>query len=58
VAPTSAFAELEDDFFRISTETVFCAVTTVDEAGRPRSRMLHPIFVDPHGELIRRVWRS
>jgi hypothetical protein len=58
VAPTSDFAELEDDFLRTSTETVFCAVTTVDEAGRPRSRMLHPIFVDPPGELTGRVWRA
>jgi Pyridoxamine 5'-phosphate oxidase len=39
------FTELEDDFLRITTETVFCTVTTVDEAGRPRSRVLHPIFV-------------
>jgi uncharacterized pyridoxamine 5'-phosphate oxidase family protein len=39
------FAELEDDFLRIVKETVFCTVTTVDEDGRPRNRMLHPVFV-------------
>jgi Pyridoxamine 5'-phosphate oxidase len=39
------FSELEDDFLRITGETVFCTATTVDGEGRPRSRMLHPIFV-------------
>jgi hypothetical protein len=39
------FSELEEDFLRITAETVFCTTTTVDEEGRPRSRMLHPIFV-------------
>jgi hypothetical protein len=44
-ASASDFAELEEDFLRIVRETVFCSFTTVDAAGRPRSRMLHPIFV-------------
>jgi uncharacterized pyridoxamine 5'-phosphate oxidase family protein len=39
------FSELKEDFLRITAETVFCTTTTVDEEGRPRSRMLHPIFV-------------
>jgi uncharacterized pyridoxamine 5'-phosphate oxidase family protein len=39
------FFELEEDFLRITAETVFCTATTVDEQGRPRSRILHPIFV-------------
>jgi hypothetical protein len=42
---TVSFAELEEDFLRITTETVFCIATTVDTAGRPRNRILHPIFV-------------
>jgi hypothetical protein len=42
---TSSFEELEDDFLRITSETVFCTATTVDGKGRPRSRMLHPVFV-------------
>jgi hypothetical protein len=42
---TPAFAELEQDFLRITAETVFCTATTVDAAGRPRNRILHPIFV-------------
>jgi hypothetical protein len=39
------FSDLEEDFLRITAETVFCTATTVDEQGRPRSRILHPIFV-------------
>jgi hypothetical protein len=39
------FSELEEDFVRIVRETVFCTVTTVGEDGRPRNRMLHPVFV-------------
>jgi hypothetical protein len=41
----SSFAALADDFLRITADTVFCTATTVDEQGRPRNRMLHPIFV-------------
>jgi general stress protein 26 len=46
------FAALEDDHLRITTKTVFCTVTTFDEAGRPRSRMLHPIFAVPDGRPL------
>jgi len=42
---TGSFAAFEEDFLRITKETVFCVATTVDSAGRPRNRMLHPIFV-------------
>jgi general stress protein 26 len=46
VSPEGAsFAELEEDFLRIVRETVFCTVTTVGEDGRPRNRMLHPVFL-------------
>jgi general stress protein 26 len=40
-----SFDELEQDFLRITTDTVFCVATTVDERGRPRGRVIHPIFV-------------
>ncbi len=39
-----SFAEFEDDFLRFTSEIVWCTVTTVDPKGRPRSRVLHPIF--------------
>ena len=38
-------ADLERDFLRITAQTIFCTMTTVDSAGRPRGRVLHPIFV-------------
>jgi Pyridoxamine 5'-phosphate oxidase len=38
------FAELQDDFLRMTTETVFCTATTVDPRGRPRNRIIHPVF--------------
>jgi hypothetical protein len=51
-ATATSFSELERDFVRITTETVFCTATTVDEQGRPRGRMLHPIFVVRDGRPI------
>jgi hypothetical protein len=54
VADSVDFAEFEDDFLRVTRETVFCSVTTVDDAKRPRSRMLHPIFVVLDGRPL--VW--
>ena len=44
------FESLRADFLRFTTDIVYCTVTTVDSAGRPRSRVMHPIFevVDGH----------
>jgi uncharacterized pyridoxamine 5'-phosphate oxidase family protein len=39
-----SFAALEEEFLRFTREIVLCMATTVDAGGRPRSRMLHPIF--------------
>jgi general stress protein 26 len=46
------FAEIEADFLRTTAWTVFCVATTVDEQGRPRGRMLHPIFVAYQGRPL------
>jgi general stress protein 26 len=46
------FSDLQADFLRITAGTVFCTATTVSEEGRPRSRMLHPIFVVRDGRPI------
>jgi hypothetical protein len=51
-APARPFSELEEDFLRITTATVFSTATTVDPDGRPRNRVLHPIFVVRDGEPI------
>lgn len=46
------FSEIAADFLRITAATVFCVVTTVDHQGRPRARMLHPIFVVRDGRPL------
>ncbi len=38
------FEPLREDFLRFTTDIVYCTVTTVDPKGRPRSRVMHPIF--------------
>jgi hypothetical protein len=45
MAAGTPFSELAEDFLRITSETVFCSATTVDGRGRPRNRMIHPVFV-------------
>jgi hypothetical protein len=32
------------DFIRLTTETVWCSLTTLDRHDRPRSRIIHPIW--------------
>lgn len=39
--PTDVVVE---EFVRIANETVWCSVATVDAEGRPRQRVLHPIW--------------
>jgi Pyridoxamine 5'-phosphate oxidase len=46
------FSELEEDFLRIVGETVFCTVMTVGEDGKPRNRMLHPVFLVRNGRPL------
>jgi general stress protein 26 len=41
---TAAFQELASDFLRFTAEIVWCSLTTVGSDGRPRARMLHPIW--------------
>lgn len=38
------FADIEAKFREITTRIVWCTVTTVDTRGRPRSRILHPVW--------------
>src|SRR5436305_10448513 len=40
----SAFADIEKDFLARVRQIVWCTVATVDRRGRPRSRILHPIW--------------
>lgn len=40
----SSFAEIEEEFRRRVQRTVWCTVATVDSKGRPRTRILHPVW--------------
>lgn len=38
------FAEIEEEFLKRVNSMVWCAAATIDRQGRPRSRILHPIW--------------
>lgn len=40
----SSFDDIRDEFNRRVNRIVWCTVATVDRKGRPRSRILHPIW--------------
>src|SRR3712207_2928039 len=44
IAVRTSFANIQEDFQRFTADIVYCTVTTVDLRGRPRSRVMHPIF--------------
>lgn len=46
---TTQFQDLAAKFHEITERIVWCTVATVDTQGRPRSRMLHPIWVGSTG---------
>jgi Pyridoxamine 5'-phosphate oxidase len=48
----TSFADIEQDFLRFTADIVYCTVTTVDAQGRPRSRVMHPIFEVVDGEPL------
>ena len=39
-----SFAEIEEEFTRRVRTMVWCSAATIDSRGRPRSRILHPIW--------------
>ena len=39
-----SFAEIEEEFMARVRRIVWCTVATVDRRGRPRSRILHPVW--------------
>ena len=43
------FAALAEKFTEITTRIVWCTVATVDRQGRPRSRILHPVWQECTG---------
>jgi general stress protein 26 len=42
--PVASFDEIAAEFHRRVSRTVWCTVATVDTRGRPRTRILHPIW--------------
>jgi hypothetical protein len=46
---TNDFAEIAAEFGARVRKHVWCAVSTVDRRGRPRSRILHPVWEGPIG---------
>jgi hypothetical protein len=40
----ATFAEIEDEFMARIRRIAWCTVATVDRQGRPRTRILHPIW--------------
>lgn len=45
----TTFADIEAEFRRRTDRIVWCTVATVDTRGRPRSRILHPVWDGPTG---------
>lgn len=45
----ASFSEIESEFMQRISRIVWCTVTTVDTKGRPRARILHPVWEGPIG---------
>jgi general stress protein 26 len=48
------FNDIQEEFVRRAHDAVWAAVATVDQAGRPRSRVLHPIWEGQVGWIATR----
>jgi general stress protein 26 len=48
----ATFTEIQPEFFERIQKAVYCSMTTVDRRGRPRSRILHPVWDDHTGWVI------
>ena len=46
------FADMQAEFMLRIQKAVYCNVATVDRKGRPRSRIMHPIWDGPIGWVI------
>ncbi|MBI1878229.1 MAG: pyridoxamine 5'-phosphate oxidase family protein [Chloroflexi bacterium] len=54
IIEVSSSAEIEAEFIKRVHTAVWCNVATLDTQNRPRSRILHPIWVDATGWIITR----
>lgn len=48
----ATFREIQRPFMQRAERIVWCTVATVDRAGRPRTRILHPIWEDSTGWIL------
>jgi general stress protein 26 len=48
----SKFEAIQAEFLQRVVKAVYCSMATVDCKGRPRSRMMHPIWEGPTGWVI------
>jgi hypothetical protein len=48
------FAEIQSEFMERIQNAIYCSMATVDFKGRPRSRIMHPIWDGPIGWVISR----
>jgi hypothetical protein len=51
-AVTQDFTALEPEFMRRVSRIVWCSIATIDRAGNPRTRILHPIWEVIDGKLV------
>jgi general stress protein 26 len=49
---TATFDDIADEFRARVERIVWCTVATVDNRGRPRSRILHPLWEGPTGWIL------
>ena len=47
----ASFGEIDDEFRARTERIVWCSVATVDRQGRPRTRVLHPIWEGSAGYI-------
>lgn len=50
----AAFADIADEFLERVNKMVWCNVATIDRNGRPRSRILHPLWQENVGWITTR----
>ncbi len=50
----ASFDAIREEFLRRISQMVWCNVATIDTQGRPRSRILHPIWEDTVGWIATR----
>jgi general stress protein 26 len=52
VPDVSSFSELAQEFDAVARKVIWPTMTTVDRQGRPRARIVHPVWDGPTGWLL------